>query len=129
MALIDLAQCEHDETRRAGCITLAHLNAFPLFIPIPSFDGHVITSCEHDTRSGVNCKASYIVRVGLKRDNLLVGVVIEDAQLEVVRASNEPVFSGDELDTANWDGGDLKGLDECASFVVVDIDGTVVQTC
>lgn len=126
MALIYLVQCEHDETQRVGRIVLTHLNAFPLFIPIPSFDSHVITSCEHDTRGGVNCKASYIVRVGLKCDNLLVGVVIEDAQLEVVRASNEPVFSGNELDTAHRNGGDLKCLDKCASFVVVDVDGTVV---
>lgn len=108
---------------------LAHLNAFPLFVPIPSFDSHVIASCEHDTRGWVHCKASYIVRVGLERVDLLVRVIIEDAQLKVVRASNKPVFSGDELDTAHRDGGNFKCLDECAGFMVVDVDGTIVQTC
>lgn len=108
---------------------IAHLNTFPLLVPIPSFDSHVITPSEHDARSWVYGETSYIIRVGLERDYLLMRIVIEDAQLEVVRASNKPIFSGNELDTAYRDRGDLESFDECASFVVVDVDGTVVQTC
>lgn len=104
MALIDLAPYEHKRRVNHIRIMLAHLNAFPLFVPIPSLDSHVVTTCEHDTRCGVYCEASYIVRVGLERDDLLVCVVIEDAQLEVVRAGYKPVFSWDELDATNGDG-------------------------
>ena len=89
---------------KADSIALAHLNAFPLLVPVPGFDSHIIAPSEHDTRGGVYCKASYIVWMCLERDDLLMGVVIEDAQLEVVRAGNKPVFSGDELDAANRDG-------------------------
>jgi hypothetical protein len=105
------------------------LNTFPLLVPIPSFDGHVITPSEHDARGWMHGETSYIIRVGLERDDLLMRVVIEDAQLEVIRASNKPVFSGNELDTAHRNRRDLESFDKCASFMVVDVDGTIVQTC
>jgi hypothetical protein len=108
---------------------VAHLDTFPLLVPIPSFDGHVITSGEHDACGWVYGETSYIIRVGLERDDLLMRIVIEDAQLEVVRASDKPVFSGNELDTTYRNRRDLESLHKCASFVVVDVDGTVVQTC
>jgi hypothetical protein len=108
---------------------VTHLNTFPLLVPIPSFDGHVITSGEYDACSWVHGETSYIIRVSLERGDLLMRIVIEDTQLEVVRASNKPVFSGNKFNTAYRNSRDLESLHKCASFVVVDVDGAVVQTC
>jgi hypothetical protein len=72
-------------------------------------------------------KTSNIVRIGFEERHLFVGVVIEDAQLEVIRAGNEPVLASDKFDTAHWDLWDLERFDDGASLVVVDVDGTVVE--
>ena len=64
----------------------------------------------------------------LKRRDLLVCVVVEDAQLEIVRARNEPVLAGYETDAAHGDLRDLKGLDQGTRFVVVDVDRAIVKT-
>jgi len=64
--------------------------------------------------------------MGLERSDFFVGVVIEHAQLEVVGASDEPVFAGDEFGASHGDFGDFEGFDEGAGVVVVDVDCAVV---
>lgn len=54
-------------------------------------------------------------------------VVIEDAQLKVVRTRDEPIFARDELDTANGDVGHFKRLHQRAGLVVVDVHRAVVE--
>ena len=77
----------------------------------------------------MDSQTSDIIWVGLKRSYFFVGIVIEYAKLEVVRTSNEPVFSRDESDATNGNLSDFEGFDHCARFVVVNIDGSVVKAC
>jgi hypothetical protein len=44
-----------------------------------------------------------IVGVSFESGYFLVGVVVEDTKLEIVRASDEPVLTGDEFDASNRD--------------------------
>ena len=55
-----------------------HLDAFPLFFPIPSFDGHVVTSSEDDACSRVYGETPNVVGVCLECRDLFMRVVIED---------------------------------------------------
>ena len=57
-----------------------------------------------------------------------MGVVVEDAKLEVVGAGDKPVLAGNEADAADWDLSDLEGLDHRAGFMVVDVYRAVVET-
>ena len=104
-----------------------HLNASPLLVPIPCLDGHIITTGEHDARGGVNGQASDVVWVRLKSSDLFVGIVVEDAKLEVVGARDEPVLARNEADAANGDLRDLECLDQRAGVMVVDVDRAVVE--
>jgi hypothetical protein len=74
-------------------------------------------------------QATNVVRVRFERSNFLVSVVVEDAQLKVVRSSNEPVFPSDEFYTPYWNLCDFKCFDNGTGVVVVDINGTIVETC
>jgi hypothetical protein len=47
-------------------------------------------------------KASDVVRVGLERGDLFVGIVIEDTELKVIGSSNKPIFTCNKFDTAYW---------------------------
>ena len=72
-------------------------------------------------------EAPNVVGVRLERGDLFVRVVVEDAQLEVVRARDEPVLARDEAAAAHGDLRDLERLDERARVVVVDVDVAVVE--
>lgn len=55
--------------------------AGPHLVPVPQLDQHVIAACENQGLNGVDCDASDVVCVGLKRVNLLQCVVVEGADL------------------------------------------------
>ena len=80
---------------------MTDLNTLPALLPIPSLDCHVIASGQNNTCSGVNGETSDVVRMSLEGRHFLVGVVVENAKLEIVRASDEPVLTRDELDASN----------------------------
>ena len=86
------------------------LNTLPLLIPIPSLDCHIITPRQHNTRRWMHGKTPDIIRMGLKREDFFMRVVVEDAQLKVVRPRDEPVFARDKLDAADGDVGHFKRL-------------------
>jgi len=65
--------------------------------------------------------------MGLERDDLFVRVVIEDTELKVVRTSDEPVFTRDELDTTDGDVGHFKRLHQGACLVIVDVYRAIVE--
>jgi hypothetical protein len=65
--------------------------------------------------------------MSLERDDFLVRVVIEYAELKVVRTSNEPVFTRDELDTTDGDVGHFKRLHQGARLVIVDVHRAIVE--
>ena len=79
------------------------LYALPALLPIPSLDCHVIASGQDDARGGVDGKTSDVVGMSFEGGYFLVGVVVEDAKLEIVRASNEPVLTRDEPNASNGD--------------------------
>lgn len=60
------------------------LNTLPALLPIPSLDCHVIASGQNNTCGGVNGETSDVVRMSLEGRHFLVGVVVEDAKLEIV---------------------------------------------
>lgn len=103
-----------------------YLYAFPLFLPVPRLNRHVVTPCEDDTRGRVNCQTSDVVRVGLKSDDLLVGVVIERAQLKVIGTCNKPVLARDEADTSHGNLCNFKSLHKCTGFVIIYVDRAIV---
>ena len=79
------------------------LYALPTLLPIPSLDCHIITSGQDDACGGVDSETPDVIRMSLEGGYFLVGVVVEDAKLEIVRASNEPVLTRDELDASDGD--------------------------
>ena len=62
----------------------AYLYIFPLLVPIPCFDGHVVASCEHNARGWMYGQTPDIVWMCLEGSNLVMCIVIEHAQLKVV---------------------------------------------
>jgi hypothetical protein len=54
-------------------------------------------------------------------------VVVECPQLKVIRACDEPLFSGDEVDTTNWDFRNLEGFNQSPGLVVIYVYGAIVK--
>ena len=104
-------------------------NAFPLLVPVPCFNGHVITAGKYYAKRWMYRKAAYVVWMGFKGNNFLVSIVIEDSELEIIGTRNEPVLAGDEAYTSYRYLRDLERLDESSSLVVVDVDSSIVETC
>ena len=73
-------------------------------------------------------QASNIIWMSLEGDDLLVRVVVEDPKLEVIRARDKPVLARDEAYASYGNLSDLKRLDEGPCVMVVDVDGSVVET-
>ena len=48
----------------------------------------------------MDCQTANVVGVSLQRGDLLARVVVEDAEVKVVRAADEPITSGDETHAA-----------------------------
>lgn len=59
--------------------------------------------------------------------NLLAGRDVVYSELEIVRARNEPVLSGDIADTSDGDVCHFKSLDICACLIVPYLDLTITR--
>lgn len=92
-------------------MTLVDLHAFPSFIPIPQFYGHIIRSCKNKGLCWMNNYGSDIVRMSFEGGDFLRGVVIVYADLEIIRTANDPVFAGDESASSHGNVGEFKSLD------------------
>lgn len=103
-------------------VALKRLYTLPALIPIPQLDGHIITGGEDKWLCGMHNDGPDVVRVSFEGGYFLTCIVVEDAQMEVVRANHEPVLAGNEAASANGDIGDLKGLDESLGLVRPDVD-------
>lgn len=51
-------------------VSFESLLALPAHLPIPQFDGHVITSRQNEGLGRVNANSSYVVGVGLEAGDL-----------------------------------------------------------
>jgi hypothetical protein len=89
--------------RLKGRYDVTDLHALPALLPIPSLDCHIIASSQDNACGRVDGETSDVVRMCLEGGYFLVGVVVEDAKLEIVRAGDEPVLTRDELDASNGD--------------------------
>ena len=76
----------------------------------------------------MDSQATNVIGVSFERRDFFVGVVVEDSQLEVVRARDKPVLPWNESYTSYGDLGNFKGFYDCSCFMVVDVDGAVVET-
>lgn len=65
---------------------------------------------------------SDVVRVRLKRSDLLRGVVVVDTQLKVVGTADNPVFPRNKSTGSDGDIGKFKGLDDLLRLVGPDVD-------
>lgn len=65
-------------------VSCTHLDASPLFLPIPSLDGHVITTGKHDTRGRVDGQTANVIWMGFECSDFLVCIIIEDSKLEII---------------------------------------------
>jgi len=92
-----------DTEKTKGRYEVTDLNALPALLPIPSLDCHIIASGQDNACGGVDGETSDVVRMSLEGGYFLMGVVVEDAKLEIVRASDEPVLTRNELDASNGD--------------------------
>jgi hypothetical protein len=71
----------------------------------------------HDDRA-------YVVGVRLEGGDFLGGVVVVDAELEVVTAADDPVLAGYEASRADGNIGQFEGFDDClGGRVSVDGEG------
>jgi hypothetical protein len=75
----------------------------------------------------MHSETPYVVRVRLEYYDLLVCVVIEDAQLKVVGTSDEPALSSDESTAPHWDLCDFECLHLCTCLMVVYDDRAVIE--
>ena len=107
---------------------MTYLDTPPLLVPVPCFNGHVITASKYYAKRWMYRKATYVVWMGFEGNNFLVSIVIEDSELEIIGTRNEPVLAGDEADAADRYFCDLKGLDQRTGFVIIDVDRAVVKT-
>ena len=67
-----------------GAMKRPYLDVTPLLVPVPGLYGHVVTAGEDDRGSGVDCKASNVVWMGLECNDLFMSIVVEDTELIVV---------------------------------------------
>ena len=68
-----------------------------------------------------------IVGVCFEGGDFLAGVVVVDAELEVIAAADDPVLAGDEAAGADGDVGELEGFDDGLGFVGPDVDVAAVE--
>ena len=108
-------------------VALVHLHALPALLPVPQLDGHVVARRQDERLRRVHGDGSDVVRVRLEARHLLGRVVVDDAQLEVVRPGHEPVAPRDEAPRAHGHVGQLEGLDGRARLVAPDVHVPAVQ--
>lgn len=57
----------------------AHLNTFPSFLPVPKFDGHIVTPREDKTLFRMHGEATNVIRMSFERGHFFARVVVEDS--------------------------------------------------
>ena len=94
-------------------VAFEDLYALPSLFPIPQLYGHVIGCGEDEGLGRVDDDGADVVGVRLEGGDLLRGVVVVHAELEVIAATHDPVLARDEAAGADGDIGELEGLDDC----------------
>ena len=71
-------------------VSLEHLRARPLLVPVPDLDEHVVGAAEKKRKRGVRGDAADVVGVRLERLHLVHSVVVVHANEHVVATRNKP---------------------------------------
>nr|POF00933.1 phosphatidylglycerol/phosphatidylinositol transfer protein [Quercus suber] len=108
-------------------MTFENLHALPTTFPIPKLDRHVVASGQDKRLCGMHNDGTDVIRMCLEGGDLLIGVVVVDAQLEVIATAYNPVFPSDEATSANGHIGELEGLDDRLRLVRPDVDMAAVK--
>mmetsp|Transcript_8943 Transcript_8943/g.54996 ORF Transcript_8943/g.54996 Transcript_8943/m.54996 type:complete len:377 (-) Transcript_8943:300-1430(-) len=86
-----------DNLHDVMAVSFEYLGACPSFVPIPKLDGHVIAGRQYAWQRGMDRHAPYVVGMGFEGLHFVQGVVVEDPDEHIVRSSDNPLFSCDEL--------------------------------
>ena len=108
-------------------MTLKHLRAIKILVPVPQLDGHVIGGGQNIWQSRVNLQGSNVVAMRFKLLNFLHGVVVEHSQAHIIRRRDEPLLARDKLGTSDGQFTEFKGLDATSGLVVPNHDNAAVQ--
>ena len=76
---------------------------------------------------GVDYDGTDVVGVGLEGGDLLGGIVVIDAELEVITTADDPVLAGNEAAGSDGDIGELESLDDGLGGVGPDVDMAGVE--
>ncbi len=106
---------------------LKDLNTLPSLLPTPQFNCHIITCGKAEGLRRVYGNRTNVIGVGLEAGDLLGSIVVDNAQLEIVRPSDNPVLPRDEATSSNRDIGQFKGLDGGSCFVGPDVNVAAVK--
>ena len=102
--------------------------ALPILVRIPHFDGHVVGAGKHIRELRVNSDASKMVRVRLEGFDLLHRIVIEHTDVEIIRASDDPLLPSHKLRRPYRQLGDLKGFQQRLRLKIPYMYVSIVQT-
>ena len=78
-------------------VSLENNGIFPLIVPIPQLDGHIVTGAHDKGQRGMDSDAANVISVSLKLLDLLASVVIVDANVHIIGTAHEPVLTLNEL--------------------------------
>ena len=68
-----------------------------------------------------------IIRVSFERSDLLRGVIVVDSDLEIVRATDDPILAGNKSACPHGNICELEGLDDGLCFVGPYVDVAAVE--
>ncbi len=102
-------------------MSLKDLHTLPSLLPIPQLNRHIIGGGEDEGLGGVHNDGADVVRVRLEGGDLLRGVVVVYAQLEVVGSADDPVLARYKATRAHGDIGQLEGFDDRLGLVGPDV--------
>ena len=117
-ALIQRAAGESVEISGVECqlhhimhMILQRLNKREVVVPIPDLDCGVVWRGKNVALCGVDHQTSNVVCVGVKCFDFLHCVIVKHSNLEVITATNQPLFPGDESSCSDWRAWNFKGFD------------------
>ncbi|KAH3681924.1 hypothetical protein WICPIJ_007120 [Wickerhamomyces pijperi] len=65
-----------------------------------------------------------VIRMGFKLSDLFTGAEVVDTDLEVIRANNDPILTGNKLTCTTWNFTNINGFDLSTGFKIPDLNIT-----
>lgn len=93
-------------------MAFVNLYTFPPLIPIPKLDAHVIGGGQDERLRGMDDDSADVVGMGFEGGNFFRGIVVVDANLEVIGAAYYPILAGHEAASSDGYIGKLERFDD-----------------